>query len=89
MHCPRKAIILNTAALTVFTCPANPMAAGPSGWKAGVARVDTTPKAPVRMAGYASRTSPSKGVAHRHFAKAQDLADADRHRVVLVTCGII
>ena len=30
-------------------------------WRAGVARVDTTPIAPVRMAGYASRTSPSRG----------------------------
>ena len=43
-----------------------------SGWKAGVARVDTTPTKPVRMAGYASRTSPSQGVAH---PLAQEFAD--------------
>ena len=42
-----------------------------SGWKAGAARVDTTPTVPVRMAGYASRTSPSQGVAHPLAAKAR------------------
>jgi len=65
-------------------------AAEPSaGWKAGVARVDTTPTAPVRMAGYGSRTSPSQGVAHPLVAKALALADARGHQVVLVTCDII
>src|SRR4051812_18863366 len=65
-------------------------AAEPSaGWKAGAARVDTTPTAPVRMAGYASRSSPSQGVAHPLFAKALALADARGHRAVLVTCDII
>jgi len=65
-------------------------AAEPSaGWKAGVARVDTTPSSPVRMAGYASRTSPSQGVAHPLVAKALALADAHDHKVVLVTCDII
>jgi hypothetical protein len=65
-------------------------AAEPSaGWKAGVARVDTTPTAPVRMAGYASRTSPSQGVAHHLAAKALALADDRDHRVVVVTCDII
>jgi len=60
-----------------------------AGWKAGVARVDTTPGSPVRMAGYASRTSPSQGVAHPLVAKALALADARDHKVVLVTCDII
>src|SRR5271166_5098248 len=60
-----------------------------SGWKAGVARVDTTPTTPVRMAGYASRTSPSQGVAHPLAAKALALADARDHKVVFVTCDII
>jgi hypothetical protein len=61
----------------------------PAGWKAGGARVDTTPTAPVRMAGYASRTSPSQGVAHPLVAKALALADERDSRVVLVTCDII
>jgi neutral ceramidase len=58
-------------------------------WKAGVARVDTTPSAPVRMAGYGSRTTPSQGVAHPLVAKALALADAHGHKVVMVTCDII
>jgi hypothetical protein len=58
-------------------------------WKAGVARVETTPAAPVWMSGYASRSSPSQGVAHPLFAKALALADAQGNRVVLVTCDII
>jgi neutral ceramidase len=60
-----------------------------SGWKAGVARVDTTPSKPVRMAGYASRTAPSQGVAHPLAAKALALEDARDHKVVFVTCDII
>ena len=58
-------------------------------WMAGIARVDTTPSAPVRMAGYSSRTSPSQGVAHPLVAKALALADARGHKVVVVTCDII
>jgi neutral ceramidase len=73
-------------ALGLGTLEADELAAA---WKAGVARVDTTPTAPVRMAGYASRTAPSEGVAHPLFAKALALADADGRKVVLVTCDII
>src|SRR5262249_51353443 len=61
----------------------------PAGWKAGAARVDTTPRQPVRMAGYASRTSPSQGVAHPLAAKALALADARGTQAVFVTCDII
>lgn len=64
-------------------------AAPATDWKAGVARVDTTPTAPVRMAGYASRTSPSRGVAHPLNAKALALVDGQGSRVVFVTCDII
>lgn len=70
--------------------PGTSEAAEPSsGWKAGAARVDTTPEKPVRMAGYASRTSPSQGVSHPLAAKALALADANGTRVVFVTCDII
>jgi hypothetical protein len=41
------------------------------------------------MAGYASRTTPSQGVAHRLQAKALALADIRDHKVVMVTCDII
>ena len=54
-----------------------------------MARVDTTPTVPVRMAGYASRTSPSQGVAHPLAAKALALSDSSGHRLVIVTCDII
>ena len=65
-------------------------AAEPStGWKAGVARVHTTPTAPVRMAGYASRTSPSQGVAHPLAAKALALSDPNGTKVIIVSCDII
>jgi neutral ceramidase len=67
-----------------------PAAAEPAGtWRAGVARADTTPTIPVRMAGYASRTSPSQGVAHPLAAKALVLTDRAGKKVVLVTCDII
>jgi hypothetical protein len=41
------------------------------------------------MSGYASRSSPSQGVAHPLAAKALALADARDNKVVLVTCDII
>ena len=40
---------------------------------------------PVRMAGYASRTTPSQGVAHPLVAKALALSDAKGTKVVIVT----
>jgi hypothetical protein len=66
-----------------------PAAETSTGWKAGVAKVDTTPSQPVWMSGYASRSTPSQGVAHPLYAKALALSDADGHRVVLITCDII
>src|SRR5689334_13969516 len=64
-------------------------AAEPTGWKAGAARVDTTPGEPVWMSGYASRKKPSEGIAHPLAAKALALADRDGTRIVMVTCDII
>jgi hypothetical protein len=82
--------------LGVILLAAGPLAAGPlagaepSGlWKAGAARVDTTPSAPVWMSGYASRSTPSQGVAHPLYAKALALADARGQKAVFVTCDII
>src|SRR5262245_47622078 len=64
-------------------------AESPTDWKAGVARVDTTPTAPVWMSGYASRSSPSQGVAHPLAAKALALTDSRDNTVVLITGDII
>lgn len=56
---------------------------------AGVARVDITPKAPMWMSGYASRTKPSNGVVHSLWAKAVALRDSRNHTVVIVTTDLI
>jgi hypothetical protein len=58
-------------------------------WKAGVARVDTTPTVPVRLAGYGSRTALSQGVAHPLVTKALALSDLHDHRIVIVTGDLI
>ena len=58
----------------------------------GVARIDITPDYPVRLTGYASRTTESEGVAQRIWAKAMAIgADAGDGPLVLVSvenCGV-
>lgn len=58
-------------------------------WKAGVARIDITPKEPMWMAGYGSRTSPSEGTLHPIWIKALALEDASGHQSVLVTADLV
>ncbi len=58
-------------------------------WKAGVASVKVTPEGPMWMAGYASRTKPSEGVAQDLFAKALALQDAQGQKFVFVTLDLI
>jgi len=58
-------------------------------YRAGVARVDITPQEPVRMAGYAARTTPSQSVAMRLYAKALAIEDQKGGRVVLVTTDLL
>lgn len=60
-----------------------------SGWKVGIAAAKVTPEEPVRMAGYASRQSPSEGIASDLFAKAMAFEDGAQHRAVMVTCDVI
>ena len=57
-------------------------------WKAGVARVDITPRESIWMAGYASRTKPSEGVRQRLYAKALALEDRAGVVSVLVTADL-
>ncbi len=59
------------------------------GWKAGVAKVDITPREPMWMAGYGSRTSPSEGTLHPIWAKALALEDAQGNKAVLVTSDLL
>lgn len=63
--------------------------AQPAPWRAGLARVDITPKESIWMAGYAARNHPSEGVLHPLWAKALALEDSTKGRVVLVTMDLI
>ena len=58
-------------------------------WKAGLAQVVITPPKPLWMAGYASRTRPSEGVAQDLYAKALALEDPTGERAVLVTSDLL
>ncbi len=58
-------------------------------WKVGFARVEITPEQPLRMAGYASRTEPSAGVASELFAKAMAIEDGEGKRGVLISADLI
>lgn len=62
--------------------------AAPS-WKAGVSSAVITPKTPMWMAGYASRTKPSDGKDMDLFAKALVLEDATGERVAIITADLI
>ncbi|MGP0065481.1 MAG: neutral/alkaline non-lysosomal ceramidase N-terminal domain-containing protein [Isosphaeraceae bacterium] len=62
-----------------------------AGWQAGTAKAAITPKQPMWMSGYASRTRPSEGAVHDLWAKALALQDPAGRRAVLITldiCGI-
>ena len=58
-------------------------------WQVGVATAKITPDGPAWMAGYASRTKPSEGVAQDIFAKALSIRDAGGGRAVIVTADLI
>lgn len=58
-------------------------------WQIGMATIDITPEMPMRMGGYAARTTPSTGIHDRLWAKAAAFEDAARSRGVLVTSDLI
>ena len=58
-------------------------------FKAGTARIDITPRAPIWLAGYDSRSRPSEGVAHPLWAKALAIEDSRGGRVVILTADSI
>ena len=60
-----------------------------AGWRAGVARVDITPRQPMWMAGFANREHPSEGTRHALWGKALALEDATGSRAVLVTLDLL
>jgi len=58
-------------------------------WKAAATKASITPKAPMWMAGYASRNKPAEGTAQELFGKALAIEGAGGKRVVFVTLDLI
>jgi neutral ceramidase len=58
-------------------------------WKAGMARVDITPRESIWLAGYGARTKPSEGVLQPIYAKALALQDESGAVTVLVTSDLL
>ncbi len=54
-------------------------------FRAGAAKIDITPQAPIRLSGYAVRKTPSQGVAQPLYAQALALADEETGLAILIT----
>jgi neutral ceramidase len=57
--------------------------------RAGLAKVDITPRGPIWMSGYAARTHPSEGVLSRLWAKALAIESSPRERIVIVSTDLV
>src|SRR5271156_3672534 len=79
---------LATASL-IFAVGPHAARAGEAFWKAGTAKAVITPKEPLWMAGYASRTSPAAGTLHELYVRVLALEDAQGHRAVLVSSDLL
>jgi neutral ceramidase len=66
-----------------------PLAAGEALWKAGAAKAVITPKEPLWMAGYASRTQPAAGTLHELYVRVLALEDDQQHRAVIVSTDLL
>src|ERR1035441_4196179 len=62
---------------------------GAAGMRAGVARVDITPRGPIWMSGYASRNHPSEGVRQSRGARALVSEAAPGGHVAIVTTDLV
>ena len=60
-----------------------------NGWKAGVAKINITPRESMWLAGFAIRTEPSTGMIHDLWAKALALEDETGEKAVLVTMDLL
>lgn len=58
-------------------------------WKAGVSKIDITPKDPIWLAGYGGRDHPSESVLHPIWIKALALEDVSGKQVVLITSDLL
>jgi hypothetical protein len=57
--------------------------------RAGLAKVDITPRGPIWMSGYAARTHPSEGVLSRLWAKALAIESSPGARIVIVSTDLV
>jgi neutral ceramidase len=62
-----------------------PLQAAEGTWKAGTARSVITPKKPIWMAGYGSRTAPAEGKLHDLAIRVLALEDAAGHRGIVLS----
>jgi neutral ceramidase len=58
-------------------------------WKAGVAATVITPREPMWMGGYSSRTTPTERKVHDLWAKALYLEDARKRGSLIITCDLV
>src|SRR5688572_2052507 len=85
--------IVGASVSPIRTAQQTPPRSGPStslgaGWMAGVARVNVTPREPIFMKGYGSRTKPSEGVRQDLYVKALALRDETGATSVLITSDL-
>jgi neutral ceramidase len=73
----------------LMAAPSPKVSAEDALWKAGTAKAVITPKEPLWMAGYASRTSPAAGTLHELYARVLVLEDARGRRAVLVSTDLL
>ena len=85
MTIDRRAFLATAAAAVSLPFRAD----GATGWRAGVATVDITPRTSLWMAGYAARTQPAQGTAQPLHAKALAIEDARGQRFVVVTLDLL
>ena len=76
------ALLFNAAFIAVFS-------QATAQFSAGVARKVITPRTPVWLSGYASRTRPSTEILHDLWAKALIIEDNKKNRMIIVTMDII
>lgn len=74
---------LCTAILTVLAAMPSVASAAESGWQAGVAKADITPKEPLWMAGYGGRNKPAEGKEMDLFFRVVALEAGGQKAVIL------
>lgn len=82
-------ILSSSVAILLVVVGLGVLRAGDATWKAGAAKAVITPKQPVWMAGYATRTHPADGTLHELYLRVLALEDAGGHRGVVVSSDLL